>query len=174
MSDKKILRVIYILSAVVFTAVVVLYTLPKQQNIPAFVKYLPTLNALLNGTCSLLLMASFYQIKRKDYVLHRRLNITAFVLSSVFLISYVLFHSFGIETKYPSDHPLRPLYLFILLSHIVLAAIVLPLVLISFYRGLNNQTELHKKITRWSFPIWLYVTISGVVVYLMISPYYNF
>jgi putative membrane protein len=85
-----------------------------------------------------------------------------------------VFHLFTEETKYPSGHPMRYLYYFILISHILLAAIVLPLVLISFYRGLNMQVDKHKKIVRWSFPIWLYVTVSGVVVYLMISPYYNF
>lgn len=106
--------------------------------------------------------------------MHRKLNIAACVLSTIFLLSYVTFHSFGVETKFPADNPLRPVYLSILISHIILAAIVLPLVLLSLYRGLTNQVDSHKKITRWSYPIWLYVTITGVVVYLMISPYYQF
>lgn len=106
--------------------------------------------------------------------MHKRINITAFVLSAVFMISYVTWHSFGIETRFPADSPLRPVYLIILLTHIVLAAIVLPLVLLSFYFGLTGKINAHRKITRWSFPIWLYVTLSGVIVYLMISPYYQF
>jgi putative membrane protein len=78
------------------------------------------------------------------------------------------------ETSFPANNPLRPVYLVILISHIILAAVVLPLILISFHRGLKMQVEKHKKIVRWSFPIWLYVTITGVIVYLMISPYYSF
>jgi putative membrane protein len=105
---------------------------------------------------------------------HKRLNIIAFCLSSLFLVSYVIFHAFGVETRFPIDNPLRPYYLTILISHIILAAVVLPLVLLSFYRGLTGQIEAHKRITRWSMPIWLYVTTTGVVVYLMISPYYPF
>ena len=106
--------------------------------------------------------------------MHKKLNITACALSTVFLLSYVTFHSFGVETKFPVDNPMRPVYLTILITHIILAAVVLPLVLLSLYRGLTNQVSSHKKITRWSYPIWLYVTITGVVVYLMISPYYQF
>lgn len=106
--------------------------------------------------------------------MHKKLNITACVISTVFLLSYVAFHAFGVETRFPADNPLRPLYLTILISHIILAAFVLPLVLLSLYRGLTNQISSHKKITRWAYPIWLYVTTTGVIVYLMISPYYKF
>jgi putative membrane protein len=109
-------------------------------------------------------------------------------LSSVFLVSYILFHYFAPETKYGDiNHDgilnaleieqagnLRYLYYVILITHIILAAGVLPIILLSFYRGLMNQVELHKKIVRFTFPIWLYVTFTGVIVYLMISPYYNF
>jgi len=172
--EKKIFRFILLVSAVVLLTVVIVGRLPKADHIPWFVPYLPMLNAFINGTCSVILLISFYNIKRKNITIHKRLNITALVLSSIFMISYVLFHSFGIETRYPADNPVRPLYLTILISHIILAAIVLPLVLFSFYYGLDMNVEKHKKIVRWSFPIWLYVTVSGVVVYLMISPYYQF
>lgn len=174
MNERKTFRYIMGLSVVVFIVVVVLFMQPKASHIPSYVKYLPRLNAFINGTCSLLLIISFIFIMKKKVEIHKRLNILAFILSSVFLVSYILFHSFGIETKYPADAPFRSLYLFILLTHILLAATVLPLVLLSFYRGLTGKIALHKKITRWSFPLWLYVTVSGVVVYLMISPYYKF
>lgn len=173
-NEKKILRLIFILSGVIFLAVVILGMLPQADNIPAFVPYLPQLNAIINATCSVLLIVSLYSIKNKNVVRHKKLNLTAFVLSSIFLLSYVTFHSFGVETKFPADNPLRPLYLVILISHIILAAIVLPLVLLSFYYGLTDKVTTHRKIAKWSFPIWLYVTITGVVVYLMISPYYQF
>ncbi|MBL0341553.1 MAG: DUF420 domain-containing protein [Bacteroidetes bacterium] len=173
-NEKKILRGIFILSAIILIAIVLLSMLPRAEHIPEFVAYLPKLNAIINGTCSILLVASLYFIKRKKIATHKKLNITAFVLSAIFLLSYVTFHSYGIETKFPTDNPLRPIYLSILISHIILAAIVLPLVLLSFYFGLTNKIKSHKKLTRWSFPIWLYVTVTGVTVYLMISPYYQF
>lgn len=173
-SDVRVFRWILGVSIAVFLAVVVLYNLPKASYIPGFVRSLPLLNATINATCSILLLISLYQIKRKDIELHKKLNIATFLLSALFLLSYVTFHSFGVETKFPLDNPARPVYLFILLTHIVLAAIVLPLVLLSFFYGLKNDVQKHRKLTRWSFPIWLYVTVTGVVIYLMISPYYTF
>ena len=173
-NEKKILRGVFILSGIVFLLIIALSMLPKAEVIPPFVKWLPRLNALINATCSVLLVASLYNIRRKNIRRHKILNLTTFALSSIFLLSYVTFHSFGIETRFPADNPLRPVYLTILLTHIVLAALVLPLVLLSFYYGLNNNIRVHKRLTRWSFPIWLYVTVSGVIVYIMISPYYSF
>jgi putative membrane protein len=173
-SEKKILAGIFVLSAVVFLLIVVLGFLPKSNTVPDFVKFLPQLNATINGTCFILLLFSIYFIKRKKVELHKKINITAFLLSTIFLVSYVVFHSYGVETKYPADSPIRPMYLSVLISHIILSAIVLPLILLSFYYGLTGKIKSHRKITRWSFPIWLYVTSSGVIVYLMISPYYQF
>ncbi|MFM7078769.1 MAG: DUF420 domain-containing protein [Bacteroidota bacterium] len=173
-NEKSILRGIYILSGVILVAVIVLGMLPKADHVPDFVKYLPTLNAIINGSCSILLISSYYFIRKKDIITHKKLNIATFILSSIFLLSYVTFHSFGIETRFPADNPIRPLYLFILITHIILAAFVLPLVLFSFYYGLTGKVAAHRKLTRFSFPIWLYVTVTGVVVYLMISPYYGF
>ncbi len=173
-NEKAVLKGIFILSGLILIAVIVLYMLPKADHVPLFVQFLPKLNAIINGTCSLLLITSFYYIKKKDIQTHKKLNIATFVLSSIFLLSYVTFHSFGVETKFPADNPMRPLYLTILISHIILAAIVLPLVLFSFYYGLTGKIAAHRKLTRFSFPIWLYVTVTGVVVYLMISPYYRF
>lgn len=172
--EKNYLLLIYFLSAAVFLLVLFLSQLPKAVVVPPFVKFLPVLNAFLNATTSVLLIISYYFIRRKKIQLHKKINLTAVLLSTIFLLSYVTFHAFGIETRFPIDNPLRPVYLFILSTHILLAAIVLPLVLISLYRGLVNQVQLHRKITRWSFPIWLYVTVTGVIVYLMISPYYKF
>ncbi|MCX6291300.1 MAG: DUF420 domain-containing protein [Bacteroidetes bacterium] len=173
-SEKFYLRLITVLSVVVFGLVFLLSLLPKAETIPVFVKNLPLLNATLNGSTAILLCISYYFIRRKKVSVHRKLNITACVLSTIFLLSYVTFHSYGVETRFPADNPLRPVYLFILSSHILLAAIVLPLVLISLYRGLSNQVAMHRKIARWAFPVWLYVAVTGVVVYLMIAPYYRF
>lgn len=181
MSDKAVFRVVMGISIFVFVAVVILNKkiLPVPEVIPDFVYKLPKLNAMINGTCTLLLLLSLYMIKQKNIVVHKKLNIFAFVLSSLFLVSYITYHWMAQETAYPADAPARSVYLMILISHIILAALVLPLILLSFYYGLKAQSEggveyikKHRKLTRWSYPIWLYVTITGVVVYVMISPFY--
>src|SRR5690606_35081402 len=102
-------------------------------------------------------------IRRKRIRVHKILNITTLILSSLFLLSYLIFHSAGVETKFGGQGTIRYVYFFILITHIILAAIVLPLVLLSFYRGMKLQVEKHRKLVRWSFPVWLYVTISGVI-----------
>lgn len=182
MSDKLVFRIIMTVSVVVFVAVIILNKkiLPVPETIPSFVYKLPKLNAFINGTCSLLLLLSLYMIRQKNIAIHKKLNITTFILSSVFLLSYITYHWMAKETSYPYG-PLRSSYLVILISHIILAALVLPLILLSFYYGLKTQQpngevyiRKHRRLTRWSFPIWLYVTITGVVVYVMISPYYTF
>jgi putative membrane protein len=175
-NDKLIFRLVMILSVVIFAAVVVLNRkiLPVPEVIPEFVFKLPKLNAMINGTCSVLLLLSLYMIKQKNIAAHKKLNLITFCLSAVFLVSYVTYHWMMPETSFPAGNSLRPLYLVILVSHIVLAALVLPLILLSFHKGLQNQVEKHKKLVRWAFPIWLYVTVTGVIVYLMISPYYPF
>jgi len=174
MDKKKVTRLIYIVSTAVLALVVLLYNLPQAENIPAFAKHLPKLHACINATCFVLLLISLKAIKQKKVELHKKLNLTAFGLSALFILSYVTYHSFGIETSFPTENPLRPLYFFVLVSHIILATIVLPLVLLSFYKAIKGDIVGHKKITKWSMPVWIYVTFTGVVVYLMISPYYTF
>lgn len=191
MTDKFIIRFVAAVTIFVITVVIVLnrHLIPGPAVAPAFTPYLPMLNAVLNGTCTVLLLTSLYFIKQGNIKVHKRLNITTFCLSSLFLVSYILFHYLmRNDTLYgdanfdgvlsPAERAaaggMRTLYLSILVPHIVLAAGVLPLILLSFYRGLQMQVEKHKKLVRWTFPIWLYVTASGVVVYLMIQPYYHF
>jgi len=190
MSDKAVFRFVMAISIFVFAVVVVLYMkiLPRPDVMPGFVSYLPLLNARLNGTCTILLLASLWFIKRKNIAAHKTLNLTAFVLSALFLVSYILAHYFMPDVKFGDiNHDgilddaekslvsgVRALYLLILIPHIILAAVVLPMILISFYFGLKNDVVKHRKIVRFSYPIWLYVTITGVVVYLMIKPYYPF
>ncbi len=174
MNDKLVFRLVMTVSVVILVAVVILNKkiLPVPETIPTFVYSLPKLNAIINGTCSILLLLSLYMIKQKNIATHKKINIFTFILSSVFLLSYITYHWLAQETSFPVDNPIRPIYLTILISHIILAAVVLPLILLSFHKGLQMQVEKHKKLTRWSFPIWLYVTVTGVIVYIMISPYY--
>ncbi|MGI4021308.1 MAG: DUF420 domain-containing protein [Janthinobacterium lividum] len=188
--DKLIFRLIIGISIFVFVVVVILImkVLPVPEVLPSFTYKLPLINAYINGTCSILLLLSLYFIKQKNIVMHKRMNITAFALSSLFLIFYIVFHYLAPETKFGDlngDHAvsameklavgsLRYVYYIILISHIILAAIVLPLILFSFNFALRDQIPRHKKIVRWTWPIWFYVTVTGVIVYLMISPYYQF
>ncbi|GAB2695416.1 hypothetical protein GCM10027037_18950 [Mucilaginibacter koreensis] len=190
MTDKFIFRFVAAVSIFVFLVVVILNlkVLPVPAQLPAFTPYLPKLNAILNGTCSVLLLISLFYIRNGNVTMHKRINVLAFVLSSLFLVSYILFHWLAPETKFGDlngDHlvsdqekaatgSIRYIYYVILISHIVLAAVVLPLILMSFYRGLQMQVAKHKKLVRWTFPIWFYVTVTGVIVYIMISPYYRF
>ncbi len=188
--NRLIFRLIIGVSIFVFAVVIILImkVLPVPAVLPSFTYKLPLINAYINGTCSLLLLLSLYFIMQKNIVVHKRLNITAFVLSSLFLIFYIIFHYLAPETRFGDlngDHVvseaekitagnLRYVYYIILISHIILAAIVLPLILFSFNYALQNQIPRHKKIVRWTWPIWFYVTVTGVIVYLMIAPYYHF
>ena len=179
MNDKIIYRAIIGLSIFVTLVVCILQAkifnfFPDKSVIPGWVFFLPKLNALLNGSCTVLLLFSLYFIKNGQVHIHKKLNITAFVFSCFFLVSYIIFHATGIVTSYGGSGTVKWVYYFILITHIVLAAIVLPVVLFSFSSGLQLQIEKHRKLVRWSYPIWLYVTITGVIVYLMISPYYTF
>ena len=174
MSEKLIMRLIIGITAFVFLVVIALKLLPPLGTVPSFTPLLPKFNAVINAICSVLLVISFIQIKRKNVDLHKKLNITTFALSSLFLVSYIIYHYIGVETKFPTQNPLRPVYLFILASHIILAAAVFPLILLSFYRGLTGDIPAHRRLTRFTMPMWLYVTVTGVIVYLMISPYYIF
>ncbi len=175
-NDKLFYRIALAISAVVFLLVIALNkrVLQPPTEFPNYIYRFPMYNAMINGTCSVLLLLSLRAIKSKKVELHKKLNITTFVLSAIFLILYVIYHYFVEHTLYGGTGLKEIIYKIILWSHIVLAAFVLPLILISFNYGLNNKIEKHKKIVRFAFPIWLYVTVTGVIVYLMISPYYNF
>lgn len=189
-NDKTVFKIVLAVSILVCLIIVVLNQklIPVPDNFPRFIYKLPLVNAILNGSCSILLMLSLWAIKKRNIQLHKKLNLTAFILSALFIITYVTAHYFIPDTIFGDvDHNhflddaeraavsgIRTPYLVLLLSHIFLAVVVLPLVLLSFYYGLKDDRVKHKKITRFSYPIWLYVTITGVVVYVLISPYYNY
>lgn len=136
------------------------------------VAFLPHLNAVLNTGTFLCLLAGGFAIRNKNIALHRAFMLSAFVLSSIFLISYVIYHNNAESTTFPKDNPWRILYLILLLTHILFSMVVVPLVLLSIYFAWTKQIERHKKIVKWAYPVWLYVASTGVIVYLMISPYY--
>lgn len=165
---------IYIVAAVLAAAVGAIYVTPKFEVPAGALDFLPALNASINGTVSLLLIVGVVFIKQGKRKAHQITMTSAIALSALFLVSYVLYHTTHESTSYGGEGIMRAIYFFILITHIILAIVIVPLVLISFVRALSERFDQHKRIARITFPIWLYVSITGVLVYLMISPYYTF
>ena len=129
---------------------------------------LPAVNAVLNSLCALCLCGGYLAIRRGNRELHIRLMVTALSLAALFLVSYLIYHFRHGATKYPLDDWTRPVYLAILLTHTVLAVVNVPLVIVTVVRAARRQFDRHRKIARWTLPIWLYVSVTGVVIYLML------
>lgn len=171
--EAKYRNLIIVLSVAIPVIVAVLIFFPQSGKLGDFdVSFLPHLNGILNTATSLCLIAGFIFIKQKKESWHRLMMISAFLISSIFLVSYVIYHYQAEPTKFGGEGTLKIIYYFVLLTHIPLAAIVVPFVLFSIYYAITDQREKHKKVVKWTFPIWIYVAITGVIVYLMISPYY--
>lgn len=170
-SDKGFFRIALAISMVVLGLVIVLYTelIPKPSPAPDFIRFQPLLHAILNGSCAILLIFSLKAIKAGNITRHKNLNLTAFCLSALFLISYVIYHYLAPKSSYLGDAPGKYIYFFILLTHILLSATVLPLILLSFWYALTDNVQKHRKIVRFSYPIWLYVAVTGVLVYLFMA-----
>jgi putative membrane protein len=172
-NDRKYLVLIAILSVVVPILVSVLLFIPQTGKLGDIDLYfLPKLHAVINSLTAIALVAGYYFIKNQNRRYHRFAMTTAFVLSILFLVSYVLYHYQVAPTAFGGEGTAKTVYYFILLTHIVLAAVIVPLVLLSVYFAISQQYQKHKKVSRWTFPLWLYVSITGVLVYIMIAPYY--
>ncbi|WP_213520980.1 DUF420 domain-containing protein [Nonlabens sp.] len=173
MLEKRGPAIIIAISIIVPLVVVVLMLMPERYNFLGIESgQLPLFHAVINGMTAVLLVSGFILIKQHNRVAHRWVMTTAFVLSAIFLVSYVISKISNDPVSYPDDAPLKTVYLFILLTHIVLSGIILPLVLYTMYFAWNKKFEKHKKIVKWTFPIWLYVAITGVLVYVFMQPYY--
>ena len=163
------LRIIYIVSTAISLAVAFLILGPRPEGLAGSldVSGLPLVNASLNCITTLLLILGLVLIKQKNIDAHKKIMLTAFGTSSLFLISYVIYHWFKAGPKlYLGEWTI--FYYTILVSHIILAIIVIPLALIALYRGWNNQISKHRKIVRFAYPVWLYVSITGVIIYVML------
>lgn len=185
-NDKKAKLFIFTVSAIVFIAVTFLGRFSLQVDLPFNKHTFATANAIINGLVSILLIAGVATVKRKKFALHKTIMQAAILLSVLFLVSYICHHLFTDPTKFGDiDHNdivtedekkavgfRYGLYYIILLTHIPLAGIILPFILFSAYRALIGEYEKHKKLVRYTWPIWFYVAVSGVIVYLMINPYY--
>ncbi len=161
---------IWILSIAVPLVVAMLFSvrIPGVERLG----FLPPIYASINGLTAILLIAAFVQIRKGNRKIHERIMKLCIILSALFLVMYVLYHMTSDSTPYGGEGVLRYIYFTILLTHISLSVTVIPFVLITFARALSGDFSRHKRIARITFPIWLYVAVSGVIVYLMISPYY--
>ena len=168
-ASKKYNRIIVILSIAIPLVVAGLFGVKLDVELPIF---LPPVYAGINALTSVILISAFWAIKSKKIDLHKRLMITAIVLSGLFLIMYVLYHMTSDSTSFGGEGYIKYLYYGVLISHILLSVVVIPFVLITFARGITNDIDRHKKIARITFPLWLYVAITGVIIYLMISKDY--
>lgn len=168
--EKRLNTVAYIVSAVVL----LLVGLMRQYKIDLGIdfRFLPPIHASLNALCAVILVFALYFIKNKQVENHRRAIYAAMACSGLFLLSYVLYHFTTPETTYKGVGAMRTVYFFFLITHVVLAAVILPFILLTFTRAYTNQFERHKKMARWVFPLWLYVAITGPICYLMLRPYY--
>lgn len=173
-NDRLAYQLIGVFSVVVFAVVV---SLGKFKLLGLDLSFNPhvfaTVNAFINTAVSICLMAGLYFVKQKQYTSHRAVMMIAMVLSFLFLVSYILHHLLTADTHFGGTGAIRYFYFPLLITHIILAATILPFILLTTYRALTADFKAHKKIARITFPIWLYVSISGVIVYILISPYYS-
>jgi len=168
-SEKKYNKQITIVSIIIPIVVALLFGIKLDVELSVF---LPPIYASINATTAVILIVAIWAIKNKKVQLHERLMKTAIVFTIVFLILYIAYHMTSDSTEYRGEGILKYVYFTILISHILLSVTVIPFVLITFVRGISGDFVKHKKIARIAFPLWLFVAVSGVIVYLMISPYY--
>lgn len=186
-NDKSAKWLIGIFSFVVFAAVVILRRVQLNVSLNFDVHIFAFINAVLNSVIAVLLIAALIAIKNRSFHVHKKLMLTALVLSIIFLLSYITHKLLAGEAVFGDDNhdgilssveevavsSIRPVYLFILITHIILAAGILPFILFTAYRALIGEYTAHKKLAKYTWPLWFYVAITGPVVYLLISPYYH-
>ena len=161
---------IWVVSILIPVVVAILFMIRIPNVAP--LDFLPPIYASINGLTAIILILAFSAIRKKNIILHEKLMKIAISLSVIFLVMYVAYHMTSDPTPYGGSGVLRPLYFFILISHIILSIGIIPLVLITYVRAISKLFSDHKKIARFTFPIWMYIAVTGVIIYLMISPYY--
>ena len=172
--EKKYKKVITLLSIIIPLAVAALFGINLRKmgfNVEPL-DFLPPIYATINGITAILLIAAVIAIKNGKRVIHERLNTLAIICSVLFLVMYVAYHMTSDSTKFGGEGMIQYVYYFILISHILLSITIIPLVLVTLMRAKLGEFAAHKKIAKITFPLWLYVAVTGVIIYLMISPYY--
>ena len=173
--EKKYNKWIWILSIAIPLAVAALFGVNLQRlgfDVEPL-SFLPPIYATINGLTAIILITAVVAIKKGNRKLHENLMKTAIVCSVAFLVMYVAYHMTSDSTKFGGEGAIKYIYYFILLTHILLSIVIIPFVLITYVRAITNNIERHKRIAKITFPMWLYVAITGVIVYIMISPYYT-
>lgn len=172
-NESKIKGWIVLISIAVPVVVAILLFMPTKVDAGSdWVYFLPHLNAVINSAATIALISGVLFIKQGKISLHRASMTVAFGLGAIFLVSYVIYHATAESTSFGGQGWIRPVYYTLLISHIILAAVALFPILFAYYYGYTDQRDKHRKVVKYAFPIWLYVTVTGVIVYLMISPYY--
>ena len=173
LKQKNYTPLIIGLTIVINVIITLLFFIPKQdRDIPFDVTILPRLNAVFNAFTFIFLLAALFFILRKNVTMHRRFIFAAFTTTTLFLITYLTYHYIAPSTSYGGEGFLKGLYYFVLITHITLAPIVVALALFSLTFGLTGKITKHRKVSRFTMPIWLYVSLTGVLVFILISPYY--
>ncbi len=172
-NDKRAYWLIGIFSVLVFVVVAVLGKVQYKADLGFDIHVFAKINAVINTLVAISLIAALLAVKNGNYLLHKRLMIGALVLSILFLVFYISHHLLAGETKFGGTGTIKIIYFIILFTHIFLAAIILPFILLTAYRALTGEYDRHKKIARYTWPLWFYVAVTGPVVYFFISPYYT-
>jgi putative membrane protein len=171
-SPKRATFVILAVSAAAFLGLIgVIYGHGRAASVPAWISYLPALNAFLNGTSAVFLVLAYRAIRRRDIATHARRVLVSVGASALFLVSYIVYHSVHGDTKFGGEGFVRPIYFFVLITHVVLSAVALPLVFLTLFFSLSSRFGRHKGIAKYTFPIWLYVSVTGVLVFVMLRAY---
>lgn len=171
-STPKALTVILSASVLaVLLLVWIIYLKPVASDPDSWVYWLPAVNSTLNSISAVLILLGYVAIRRRNFKMHMGLMLAAFVASSLFLVSYLVYHNAVGDTPFPGQGWIRPVYFFILISHILLSVSVVPLVLTTYFFAFAGRFKTHRSIARWTFPIWLYVSVTGVVIYFLLRAY---
>lgn len=171
-SLAKALGVILVISGAAFGFLIWLIYFKGGSNYSSnMIDNLPALNALLNATSATLLLFGYQAIRNRKFSRHMKFNLTAFFTSTLFLISYIIYHNFHGDTHFPGQGAIKYIYFTILISHIILSALVVPMILTSFYLALSGKLKTHRKVSKFTLPIWLYVSVTGVLIFFILNAY---
>lgn len=169
LSLARALAVILLISGGAFTFLIwLIYVRGGSDYSSSLIDNLPALNALLNATSTVLLLFGYRAIRQRKFRRHMKFMLTAFLTSTLFLISYVIYHTFHGSTPFEGEGIIRPIYFFILVTHIILSAVVVPMILSSFYFAFSGKLETHRKFSKFTLPVWLYVSVTGVLIFAIL------
>jgi putative membrane protein len=169
--QKATLVILAASAAALLFLVLVIYGHGRAAGVPAWVSWLPAVNAFLNGTSAAFLLLAYRAIRRRQVVTHARRMLVSLGASTIFLVSYIAYHSVHGDTKFGGHGVIRPIYFFILITHVALSGVALPLVFLSLFFSLSGRFPKHKAIARYTFPVWLYVSVTGVLVFLLLRAF---